>query len=161
LSGPIPTTLLYFVGSIPNSFCSITALTALNISAQAAGALKCYPLCLTTATVTSGGAAASCPVNMEKGICGIVAATNIASLSNYSKWSCNNAGYISSAVCVSGSAQWPGVGCSGTDVVDLTLDALGLSGSLPSSLGLLTALTRISLHSNSLHGESVHTCAAL
>ena len=50
------------------------------------------------------------------------------------------------------ASTWTGVTCRGGTVVGLSLAQLGVTGTLPTSLGLLTALTYLDLSQNKLQG---------
>lgn len=51
------------------------------------------------------------------------------------------------------NASWSGVSCSGTNVVALDLTSVGLSGSLPPSLSLMSSLTSLKLSGNTFSGS--------
>ena len=65
------------------------------------------------------------PSFQDNAICGLVASTNIGSLTGYSKWACSNFGNTSSNPC---SPVWPGVSCSSGYVSNITLISLALRG---------------------------------
>ena len=50
-------------------------------------------------------------------------------------------------------AAWPGVACEGSAVRTLSLGGLGLRGTLPTLIGMLTAMTSMDLNTNSLSGK--------
>ena len=79
------------------------------------------------------------PSLQDQGLCGFIAATNIEIF--YSQWKCNSSGYT-----VSNPCAWPGLTCSDdSSIGQLYLSNLysfyRLSGTLPTTLGLLTTLT--------------------
>lgn len=51
------------------------------------------------------------------------------------------------------NSSWSGVSCSGTNVVALDLTSVGLSGSLPPSLSLMSSLTSLKLGGNTFTGS--------
>ena len=62
--------------------------------------------------------------NEDDGLCGFIAATNIASLLGYTQWTCSTNGVPSSDVC-----GWKGIQCTGSSEVDyLSLNGVGLTG---------------------------------
>jgi hypothetical protein len=98
----------------------------------------------------------------DQAICGFIAATNIASKSGYSLWSCNTLGRPITAAC--GSPTWPGVTCVGGvsgNVTSVALTGLSISGTIPSSVGLLTALTELNLYNNNLQSSLPGTIGCL
>jgi hypothetical protein len=68
-----------------------------------------------------------------------------------SGWNCTG-GIPVVEMCSGNSPMWGGVLCSAGVVVSLTLTGLGMTGSIPSSVGLLSRLTKLDLHSNSIVG---------
>eukprot|EP01124_Arcella_intermedia_P015641 TRINITY_DN22192_c0_g1_i1.p1 TRINITY_DN22192_c0_g1~~TRINITY_DN22192_c0_g1_i1.p1 ORF type:complete len:561 (-),score=90.52 TRINITY_DN22192_c0_g1_i1:20-1657(-) len=66
------------------------------------------------------------------------------------KWS-KNANWLVGDPCISNN-KWNGISCVGTSVTDISLANLGLNGTLPVSIGDLTALTHINLGYNELSG---------
>lgn len=73
---------------------------------------------LRTATGTSA---------MDTALCGLVAATSIGAV--HSEWSCSTAGIPSTSPCASG-AVWPGLVCSGGNVVKIDLVSKSLTGKM-------------------------------
>ena len=67
-------------------------------------------------------------VNAAVPLCDVVAATNIHSQSGYSQWSCTTAGVTSTAPCT--SPVWPGIICSGSNMVSISLKNIGLPGTV-------------------------------
>ena len=67
-----------------------------------------------------------CPTNQEIGLCGLIAATNIQTISGYSQWSCTTGGYTSTAPCT--SPVWAGISCNGIDVVSISIGGVGVTG---------------------------------
>ena len=88
--------------------------------------ITCAPLCVSSvaAVVPSN----ICVYPQDNGLCGLIAATNIQSISGYSQWSCTTAGYTSSTPCL--SPVWPGLSCVGVNVVSVTVNSVGLTGML-------------------------------
>ena len=55
-------------------------------------------------------------------------------------------------ICSGSTPIWGGVLCSAGVVVSVSLTGLGMTGSIPSSVGQLSRLTKLDLHSNSITG---------
>ena len=97
------------------------------------------------------GMAISGPSSQDEGLCGFIAATNIQSI--YSQWKCNSSGYT-----VSNPCSWPGLTCPDNNFIEqIYLFSIqyphALSGTLPTTLGLLTTLTGINIALSLLHGS--------
>jgi len=89
------------------------------------------------------------------GFCGFIAATNIASI--YSEWSCTSSGETSTDPC--GTPGWTGVEtCSGSGPAYISIEYLGLNGTIPSTLGCLTSIEYLYLDHNSLTGWFLSVC---
>ena len=58
-------------------------------------------------------------------VCGLMAATNIHSITNFSAWSCTTAGAAATNPC---SPVWFGLGCSGGNIVSINIASLPISG---------------------------------
>ena len=80
--------------------------------------ITCTPLCLSS-VATRNLPTATCVYPQDSGLCGMIAASNIQSVSGYSQWSCASGGYTSTNPC--SSPVWPGLGCSGGIVVSLSV----------------------------------------
>ena len=78
---------------------------------------------------------AICPTPQENAICSFIAATNIASISGYTMWSCTSDGITSTDPC---SPVWSGIGCNGSSIVRWDLSSVGLAGTY--YLGSISAL---------------------
>ena len=134
------------VGSIPLQICELSALT--NFDATSAGnpGLTCSPECLTTvstrylpdvlcttlptaqptvvpSTATPSTTPSAVPTviplsGMDIALCGIIAATNVASVGSYTDWSCETDGHLSSDPC---TAPWGGVTCTSGVISHLVL----------------------------------------
>ena len=121
--------LIGCIGSLPAGLCALTNLVNLNIDGEY-GNINCYANCLTN--ITTGGAIANlirnsvevCPINsQETGLCDLVVATNIASVSPVDIWACSF-GYPNTPPCT-----WYGVGCDvSLNVNSIYLPNRGLSG---------------------------------
>ena len=92
---------------------------------------------------------AVCPTFQDNAICSVIAATNIASISYMSQWSCTSDGTTSTDPC---DDNWDGVVCSGGYISSLFLNSMEMTGTFPSMLTVLSTLRHISLASNSLDG---------
>ena len=89
--------------------------------------ITCAPLCVSS--ISSGNLnvpSAVCVYPQDTGLCGLIAATNIHSISGYSQWSCTAGGYTSTTPCL--APVWPGIICSGINVVNLNLTSIALTG---------------------------------
>jgi hypothetical protein len=149
-----------FTGALPNTLCAVITLDSLE--AQDNDRLTCYPSCLNNISTTNFGNAVpdGCPSDVANALCGLVAATNIATAFNgtHSMWACDSGGEPESNVCV-----WEGVSCSGANVVQLYLNhpAADLAGSIPLTIGSLTTMTNFNVDSNLLNGTLPATIGSL
>ena len=66
-------------------------------------------------------------------------------------WSCVDSVPVSQ-MCSGSSPLWEGLLCNAGSVVSISLSGLGLTGTIPSSVGLLSRLTKLDIHSNSIQG---------
>lgn len=89
-------------------------------------------------------------------ICGVIAASNVADITDYMNWQCSATGFPLTDPCT-----WNGTVCENETITELALGAVGLSGTLPSSLGSMTSLVNILLNSNSLYGSLPSNIACL
>ena len=118
--------LYYSIGTVPSTLCDITGLTLLHINAAGNPLMTCAPLCLTTVTTRSLPSAV-CPSAQDDGLCGLIAATNIASITNYDEWSCTTDGVTSTDPCTGGS-EWTGVVCTTGYVSEININNKGVTG---------------------------------
>ena len=115
-----------FIGAIPNTICQLSSITGLYITfSNTNPGITCAPLCVSSVT-THYVPSSICPSNQDIGLCGIIAATNIQSISGYSQWSCTTGGYTSTSPCL--SLVWAGLVCSGSNVVSVDVNSIGLTG---------------------------------
>ena len=113
------------IGTLPLSLCDITGLTSLHVTDNSGNPLViCSPDCLTTVSDRFIPVAA-CPTPQDVAICGVIAATNVASISTHTMWSCTTDGFTSTDPC---SASWSGVTCTNSNIVHIDLNAIGLTG---------------------------------
>ena len=119
---------LIFLGSVPNTFCQLSSLKDLYLTYSSTNpGITCAPLCVSSITSANLYIPPSiCVYPQDQGLCGMIAATNIQSISGYSRWSCSVIGYTSSTPCL--SPVWPGISCIGIDVIAITISNLGLTG---------------------------------
>ena len=100
-------------------------------------------------------------------ICDIIAATNIESV--FTQWSCTTNGTTSTDPCM--SPVWDGVTCTGDNIVAIAMDnssltgeyviylyiciltCMSVAGTLPSTIGSLTALTSLQINVTELSGS--------
>ena len=80
-------------------------------------------------------------------MCGIIGATDIASISGYDEYVCSTSGYTTTDPCT-----WTGVTCTDSAVTWIDITGNALTGTIPSELGQLTSLTNMDLSYNSLTG---------
>ena len=142
--------LYCIVGTVPSTLCDITGLTKLHITIYGTNPLlTCAPLCLTTVTTRSlpSTVVETCPSAEDDGLCGFIAATNIASISNYDEWSCTTDGVTSTDPCAGGSV-WTGIEC----VNFIQLSSLSITGTMPPEIGSLSLLTQMNMRNNCLTG---------
>ena len=66
-------------------------------------------------------------------------------------WSCVDGSPVVQ-ICSGSSPVWGGVLCDAGSVVSIALARLGMAGTIPSSVGLLSRLTKLDLRSNSIQG---------
>ena len=111
------------LGSMPSAMCQMSSLTYLFGIENAE--LTCSPLCLSSLSYHSVPSTV-CVYPQDKGLCAVIAATNINSKSGYSQWSCTTAGYTTTTPCL--APAWPGLSCSGINVVSISIPNIGISG---------------------------------
>jgi hypothetical protein len=136
-----------WLGTVPSGLCSISGLTKFDFSFNPL--ISCYADCLSTVTTLVTSVYDCPPTTQDIGMCGFIAATNVASKSGYDEWACDTTGFTSSDPCV---GPWTGVTCTSSAVTNMTLYNEGLTGSIPSELGQLSALSNMYLDYNSLTG---------
>jgi len=146
-----------FTGSIPTTLCNLTKLYSFALTASDSNIGICgeYPTCWGELGGYSDVALHTCagdtPSFQDSALCGFIAATNIASFTNYEEWSCVAGGTTSSHPCRT-DAVWTGIGCTGGFVSAINVASQGIAGTLPSSLGLLSTLRLIYLDENVFAG---------
>ena len=148
------------LGTVSSELCNIGTLVDFYFNNNVG--ISCYAACLCTVTPlsTSGYACTETPTGQPSseptvapptpsdiGVCAFVAATNIVTKSNYANWVCDVSGYPTTDLC-----GWTGVTCAGSAVIELYLQSLEISGSIPTELGSLTSLTYLALDYNRLTG---------
>lgn len=151
----------YSTGSIPLIFCSLTKLNTLSIWESGGSStnpgMGCTLSCLSTKTGMHNAPATlrSCvptevPPSTQTALCDFIAATNVATI--FSEWNCNTAHSVATEPCNGGAPLWSGItACSSSgDVTAINLGSTGLSGSIPTSIGYLTALTYLNICNNLL-----------
>ena len=146
--------------SYGSSLCGVPQLTYLS---AASTNISCYASCLSSVPSHNYGRASPCvvtsptaaPTAQPSGclttnctMCDLVAAMNPASYGATDGWHCSGSPPApSSAIC-----SWYGVHCGGHDVTGIYLANLGISGSIPSSLGTLSSLRFLDLYGNTISG---------
>lgn len=119
------------VGSLPYELCFLTKLTSLNID-DSGISVPCTPLCLSSIAVSGiPGETSECPMisaGIQAGLCGLITATNIASI--YPQWKCTPSGVVVSQPCSGVSPTWSGgIICSSAgEVTGLALSNFNLIG---------------------------------
>ena len=68
-----------------------------------------------------------------------------------SGWSCSD-GVPDEQICSLSTPMWGGVLCNAGWVISISLSGLGMTGSIPTSVGLLSRLNTLDLHSNAIVG---------
>jgi len=106
--------------------------------------ITCAPKCLTTVT-TRNLPTVYCQSFQDIGLCSFIAATNIASINSYSLWTCDTNGVTITNPCV--APIWLGLTCSNGYASEFTLNSIAITGSLPSKLGMLSSLSKLSIGS--------------
>ena len=136
-----------FIGAVPSTLCDLS-LTSISLSSNH---LTCAPSCLNSISYFyssyyggSNGDVSVCPSIQDKGLCGIVASTNVGSI--YSEWSCNTLGIPLTNPC-NVTSMWPMLSCDYDEVVGIS-NFSGFTGSLPSSVNLLYGLRELDVHGN-------------
>ena len=110
---------------VPNAFCLLTSLQQLYLSSNPS--ISCAPACVSSISISERNVPSQiCVYSQDYGLCGLITATNIQSITSYGQWSCASAGYTSSTPC--GSAVWPGLTCNGINIISINLSAIGLTG---------------------------------
>ena len=138
-------------GTVPSEFCTLRKFS--NLSFVLNDQIDCYSPCLTLfgrGNLQSGGVGMCGRNGTAEALCAFLAATDIGSV--HSDWQCDAFGVPSSFPCVD-SAVWTGLTCASGEVVSLNIINAGLNGTLPQSLGALTALTTLDVSNNRLSGS--------
>ena len=122
LSNVYHTHLLFLLGTVPSELCDIGTLATFVFQNNAG--ITCYADCLSfvTTLATSGTV---CPSVQDIGICGIIAATDIASITNYDEWACTTSGFTLTDPC---AGPWTGITCTAGVVDYVYLHTKGISG---------------------------------
>ena len=89
--------------------------------------------------------AAAAQTQVDVGLCAFVAATNVQQ--QYPSWSCSIDG-----IPIGDPCEWTGIYCSGSNITKFYLQNTGLSGTLPSSLSLLTDMNYLNLAGDAITG---------
>ena len=118
-------TLHYCTGVVPNSICLLTKLGTLEVTGGNPG-VTCAPYCVTS-VATRYLPAPICVYPQDVGLCGLIAATDVSSISGYSKWSCTTGGFTSTTPCLTGLV-WPGLSCVGLNIVALNVTTKAMTG---------------------------------
>ena len=138
------------LGTIPSTLCNSPVLIDLELTNSGSNAgLICTPACLSTVT-TIVAPSSACPSSRDVALCSLIAATNVQSITSYSNWNCTTLGTTYTNPCT--TPIWTGLTCSGSNVLIITLSALGLIGTIPSGVGSLISLMGLDLHNNKLIG---------
>ena len=117
------------IGHVPSSLCDIPVLSNLQITNNDSNPfIRCAPSCLTTVTnsVLPSTVLDACPSFQDDALCGLIAATNIESLTNYNEWSCDTDGFTITDPCA--IIVWDGVICNDGYVSSVNLESITLSG---------------------------------
>ena len=117
--------IAYFVGVIPDSICQLGSLNTFQVTSGGNTGITCAPACVSSIPIHSTPSTV-CPTNQEISLCGLIAATNIQSITGYSQWSCTTFGHTSTVPC--NSPVWPGLICSGGNPISMSVNGLGISG---------------------------------
>lgn len=127
-------------GILPSQLCGMTSLSSLSIwnssGSSTNPAITCTRSCLSSLTGMSFmSSLPECPMTAistgtQRGLCALIASTNVASLSEYSSWACNAFGQVSTQPCNGGSNVWPAMDCNDTtgDVSAIYVTGVGLTG---------------------------------
>ena len=85
----------------------------------------------------------TCPSFQDDGLCSLIAATNIESLTNYDEWSCDTDGLASTDPC--NVTKWTGIACIEGFINSISLNVTDMTGTIPATLGSLSTLTNVTL----------------
>ena len=88
--------------------------------------ITCAPLCVSSVS-SRYVPSTKCPSKQDQGLCGLIAATNIQTISGYSQWSCTAIGAPLTPPCTS-SPVWNGLACAGNNAISLSVSNVGLTG---------------------------------
>ena len=66
------------------------------------------------------------PSFQDYGLCGFIASTDIASISEFDEWSCTTDGVATGDPCV--ATMWSGITCTGGYVDSISLSSIGITG---------------------------------
>ena len=107
---------------MPSELCDIDVLGQFAFHSNAG--ITCYADCLSSVTGLSTSGIV-CPSAQDIGICGIIGATDIASIANYDEWACDTSGFTTTDPC---TGPWTGVTCTAGVVDNMNLGIKGISG---------------------------------
>ena len=140
---------LFMIGTVPYVVCQLTNLQVLYLNANPG--IACAPLCVSSISNSTRSVPSTiCVYPQDTGLCGLIAATNIHSISGYSQWSCASSGYTATNPCL--SPVWNGLSCNGINVNSVNFANIVLSGSITSAIGSISGLSYINLEGNKLIG---------
>ena len=122
--------IVTLIGSIPNSICQLGNLQSLHVTDTGSNTgISCAPLCASSVPIANLFVPSTvCAYPQDYGLCGLIASTNIQSISGYGQWSCSSLGYTSTNPCA--ASIWPGLTCNGVNVVSINFFNLGILGSV-------------------------------
>ena len=115
---------------VPSSICLLQHITKLQINTAGTDlGIQCVPACVSSISVISIPTT-TCPSNQDIGLCGLISATNVYSISGYSQWNCTTLGKTLTNPC--SSPVWNGIACgsgiTNNSVISITLSSLGMTG---------------------------------
>ena len=143
-----------FTGSLPTQLC-LDGLTHLTISTTL---LTCYPPCLYSVAAFSAGTVPVCGQCKFRILSFILCFTielflsdtamcDLAAAMSVPGWACSG-GVPTTTLC----SAWSGIVCANSVVRQILQSTASLSGSLPATIGYLSAMTYLDFSNNQVHG---------
>ena len=118
--------MLNNVGKLPFGLCLMSGLQQLFVNNGGNSGITCAPMCLSSVPSYSTNVfvpSTLCVYPQDIGLCGLIAATNIAACTGWQMWQCTTTG-----ISISNPCSWNGLICNAGSVVYLSIGSAGAVG---------------------------------